>query len=210
MEMYRIEVRDPAYPDSLVRFLASDAPGVITAMGNLENLKQDNKVAIFASVSCPVELQLKAEKLFQDSFNADGTFIGGFHSPVERRCLNFLLSGTQPVILCPARSLMKFRVQSAYKNSLQNGRMLILSFFKSHRHRSDIGMAFRRNRFVAALADQILVVHAAPASKTEQFCRGLLAWGKPLLTLEDERNQNLIRMGARSLPSIKMRSGDHG
>jgi hypothetical protein len=27
---------------------------------------------------------------------------GGFHSPMEGECLDFLLCGAQPVVLCPA------------------------------------------------------------------------------------------------------------
>jgi predicted AAA+ superfamily ATPase len=30
--------------------------------------------------------------------------IGGFHAPMEKECLDLLLRGTQPVVICPARS----------------------------------------------------------------------------------------------------------
>ncbi len=53
--------------------------------------------------------------------------------------------------------------------------------------------------WLAALADELLVAHASPGGKTEQFCRELLEWGKPLYTLEDRANGNLFEMGARPL-----------
>ncbi len=39
-------------------------------------------------------------------------------------------------------------------------------------------MALSRNRFVAAMADRILILYAAPASKTETFCREILGLEK--------------------------------
>jgi hypothetical protein len=41
----------------------------------------------------------------------------------------------------------------------------------------------------------VLVVHAAPGSKTEAFCRELVRWGKPLRTFASEHNANLVGMG---------------
>jgi len=60
-------------------------------------------------------------------------------------------------------------------------------------------MALSRNRFVAAMADRILVVHAAPGGKTEGFCREILGWKKPLFTLASNLNQNLMALGAQPL-----------
>jgi hypothetical protein len=40
------------------------------------------------------------------------------------------------------------------------------------------------------------VVHAAPGSKTEAFCRELVRWGKPLRTFDSPHNANLVEMGA--------------
>jgi predicted Rossmann fold nucleotide-binding protein DprA/Smf involved in DNA uptake len=53
-----------------------------------------------------------------------------------------------------------------------------------------------RNLVVAALAETVLVVHAAPGSKTEAFCRELVRWGKPLRTFDSPHNANLVEMGA--------------
>jgi predicted Rossmann fold nucleotide-binding protein DprA/Smf involved in DNA uptake len=42
--------------------------------------------------------------------------------------------------------------------------------------------ALTRNLVVAALAETVLVVHAALGSKTAAFCGELVRWGKPLRT----------------------------
>jgi len=62
----------------------------------------------------------------------------------------------------------------------------------SARHRR----AARRNYFVAAISDAVLVAHASPASKTEAFCRRLPLLGKPLFTLPGLQNSALLALGA--------------
>jgi predicted Rossmann fold nucleotide-binding protein DprA/Smf involved in DNA uptake len=194
----RIHKSDPEYPASLQRYLAEAAPQSATAIGNLELLKQ-LKLAIFCSTTYPAAIVSQTEEVIQKLVDAGVTVIGGFHSPVERQCLSILLRGAQPIILSPARSLDKLRIRPEYKEPLGNGRLLLLSFFKSHRHRSDVEMALKRNHFVAALADRILTVHAAPSSKTEQLCRELISWQKPVYTIDNEANQNLVGLGAQTV-----------
>jgi predicted Rossmann fold nucleotide-binding protein DprA/Smf involved in DNA uptake len=71
-------------------------------------------------------------------------------------------------------------------------------------------MALSRNRFVAAIADRILVLYAAPAGKTEPFCREILGWKKPLFTLASDLNQNLIALGAKPLNPKELGNWNYG
>ena len=50
-----------------------------------------------------------------------------------------------------------------------------------------------------SLADSIFVAYAEPHSKTEFFCREIIAWRKPLFTLADPANENLLALGARPI-----------
>jgi predicted Rossmann fold nucleotide-binding protein DprA/Smf involved in DNA uptake len=68
-------------------------------------------------------------------------------------------------------------------------------------HRATAQSALRRNYFVAALANQIFVAHAEPKGKTEQFCRDILNWKKPVFTLPGGANSHLLAMGAK--PAVK-------
>jgi predicted Rossmann fold nucleotide-binding protein DprA/Smf involved in DNA uptake len=200
VEIKRIAKSDPEYPASLTRYLPSDAPDSAAAMGNLQILNR-RKLAIFCSAVCPAALTLQTHDLMQKFVEGGVTAIGGFHSPVERECLSILLGGTQPIILSPARSLDRLRIRSEYQEPLDKGRLLFLSFFRSHRHRSDVEMAVRRNRFVAALGDRILILHAAPSSNTERLFRELISWQKTVYTIDNEANQNLVRLGAQAVAS---------
>lgn len=198
MDIARLKDVDRAYPTALKSYLGHEAPSSLAALGNLDILKQ-NKLALFCSVKCPGKLILQAHDLARELAEAEVTVVSGFHSPVEKECLRILLRGPQPVVICPARSLKKMRIRPEWRKPLEEGQLLFLSPFPDNRHRGDVEMAFYRNRFVAALADKIFVAYAAPSSKTEQFCRETLGWGKTLYTIESDINSGLVAMGARPL-----------
>ena len=67
----------------------------------------------------------------------------------------------------------------------------------SCRRRPTAELAAQRNDWVADLAGQVFIAHAAPGSKTEAFARKLAALGKPLLTLDSPANANMVEMGAK-------------
>jgi predicted Rossmann fold nucleotide-binding protein DprA/Smf involved in DNA uptake len=198
MDIRRLGQGDPSYPSALQLFLSDRAPTTLTALGNLD-LLQRKKLALFCSVKCPGNLILQTYDLTRALRDAGVTVIGGFHSPMEKECLALLLRGTQPVIVCPARSIDRMRLPTAWKAPLAEGRLLLLSPFAEKLRRVTTDLAQRRNEFVAALADEVFVAHAAPGSKTERFCRDVLAWGKSLLTLESDENAPLLALGAKPL-----------
>lgn len=187
---------NPRYPTALKAHLGEQAPALVTALGNLDILR-NKTVAVLCSVKCPGSLILQTYDLAQHWRQAGVTVIGGFHSPTERECLTILLRGTQPIIICPARSMQGMRVRAEYKKPLEQGRLLLLSPFAETPRRITAEMAVTRNRFVAALADVIFVAHAEPKSMTEQFCRDILVRRKALYTLESEANAHLIALGAK-------------
>lgn len=186
----------PNYPSRLGDHLGTAAPVVLTAIGNLDILKEI-ALGLFCSVKCPGKLIVETYDLAQRLRHAGVPVISGFHSPMERECLVQLLRGPQPVITCPARNLKGMRIPTEHREALEKGRLLYLSPFAGTERRSTTEMAVYRNRFVAALAGRIFVAHAEPGGKTEAFCREVISWGKPLLTLESESNGNLIALGAK-------------
>jgi len=171
----------PGYPSKLKEFLGTDAPKSIVALGNLEIMKHQ-LLALFCSVRCPGNLILQTHDFVQ-SLRLDGIpVISGFHSPVERECLTILLKGSSPIIVCPARSLDGMRVPSVWQQPLRQGRLLLLSPFDSGLRRPTAESAIYRNRFVAAMADKVLVAYAEPGGNMVQLCREVIDWGKPVCT----------------------------
>lgn len=196
-----IKQDDPRYPHSLVEHLGHSAPAELSALGNSDILQQKT-LALFCSIKCPGDLILKTYDLAQELRDAKTPVIGGFHSPMERECLTILLRGTQPVIICPARSLHNMQLPAVYREPLAQGRLLFLSPFSEKERRHTVELATQRNRLVAALATAIFVSHAEPAGKTEALCHQVLQWGKPLYTHRSDLNANLLSMGAVPLDSV--------
>jgi hypothetical protein len=50
------------------------------------------------------------------------------------------------------------------------------------------------NRFVAALAREVFIAHAAPSSRTFALCEEQLRQHKPLITIHDLANGNLLAL----------------
>ncbi|MDN3513282.1 MAG: DNA-processing protein DprA [Candidatus Brocadia sp.] len=199
MKIIKLHKGDPSYPTALQTYLGYDAPEFITTLGNI-NILRNKPLALFCSVKCPGNIILQAYDLAQHLQQTGVTVAGGFHSPVERECLTILLRGSQPIIICPARSTEDMRVPGTWRRPIDEGRLLILSPFEPKHRRITMGHGEKRNEFVAAIADRIFVVYATPGGKTEQFCQKVISRGKPLLTFNCTENTNLINMGAIPLP----------
>jgi predicted Rossmann fold nucleotide-binding protein DprA/Smf involved in DNA uptake len=196
MNIFNITPHSPLYPAGLRQYLKDDAPPEIAFMG-LPQILQNKKTAIFCSNKCPASLILQAHDLAKQWVKQNITVVSGFHSPVEQECLKILERGTQPVIICPARSIDNIRIRP-YLSRLVEARLLMLSPFALKAKRMTSKMAWERNRFVAALADTIFVVYAEPKSKTELLCQEIVGWGKPIYTFAGEHNQKLVALGIRT------------
>lgn len=189
---------DPRYPAPLIRCLKAEAPRAIAAIGDPALLERQ-KLALFCSARCPGSLIVQSYDMVQRLRESPFALLGGFHSPMEKEWLSVLLRGPAPVILCPARSIETLRLPAEHRQPLQDGRLLIISCFPEGPDRPTADMAEERNRFVAGLADLLLVAHAAQGGKTEQLCREAIAIKKPLYTLDDKANTHLVDLGAKPI-----------
>ena len=197
---------DLNYPKQLRGYLKAETPEIIWARGNIALLTGQNNCgdlwALFCSSKCPAEIILKTHDLAQQFQKSGRPTIGGYHSPVEEECLRVLLRGSQPVIVCPARSIENMRLRTEWKQGLSERRLLILSIFDSKYRRSTADLARKRNAFVAALADKIFIAHASEVGKTLQFAHRVLEWGKPLFTFDTQANKSLFQLGAQRIESL--------
>ena len=110
MSIKQIHQNNSDYPSILKKYLDENSPKVIACIGNLDILKKKT-LAVFCSVKCPGNLILQTYDLAQHLRDDGVTVISGFHSPIERECLNILLRGKQSVIICPARSIEGMRIK---------------------------------------------------------------------------------------------------
>jgi predicted Rossmann fold nucleotide-binding protein DprA/Smf involved in DNA uptake len=123
--------------------------------------------------------------------------VSGFQSPLERDALRFLLRGEQPVVICPARGIGGYRLPAEWREPLRQGRLAVVSPFADRQRRITAELAAERNRFVAAVAERVLIAHATPGGALAGLAAEVAGWSKPLFTFDDPANEPLRSAGAR-------------
>lgn len=189
---------DARYPAGLGQYLAQNTPKTICAIGDL-NVLRNKKIALFCSSKCPGDLIIKTYDLSKKWRDEGNIVVSGFHSPMEQECLTILLRGKQPIILCPARSIEGMQLKKEYINPLGEGRLLILSAANKKDCRITSATSQARNRFVAALADEIFITHAETSGKTTELAKEVMAWRKPVFSFASNSNTHLLEMGVRPI-----------
>ena len=194
-EVTTLASSNPNYPAALLSKKGQAQFSRISIIGNPEILKRQ-LLGFFCSVKCPGDLILRTYDLARALRDAGVPVVSGFHSPIAKDCLDFLLRGNQPVVICPARSIVKMRLGRALKTGVERKKVLILSAFEETLKRPTANSSQLRNQFVGALASAVFVAYAEPGGKTEEFCKAVLADGKPLYTFESRYTKTLVDAGA--------------
>jgi predicted Rossmann fold nucleotide-binding protein DprA/Smf involved in DNA uptake len=167
------------------------------ALGNLDILTV-SLLGLFCATRCPGSVILRTYDLAVALREAGVPVIGGFHTPMEQECLEVLLRGQQPVVICPARSIERLRMPMSWRKPYDQGRLLVLSPFTVRQRRPTAELAENRNRLVATLATNILVAYAGRGSKTAQFCGELVTQHRRVYTLDLPENAHLVQRGIPS------------
>lgn len=154
-------------------------------------------LGLICSVQCPGSIVIKTFDAIRELRDAGVTVAGGFHSPMEMECLDFLMRGQQPVIVVAAKGLVQPRLPEPWQIAINADRLLLVSPFANDVRRTTKANAQVRNECVANLADAILIPHASSGGKAESLARSVLHRGKTLYTFDGEENRELIEWGAR-------------
>ena len=178
-----IDRNSASYPILLTKRLGKDAPVRLWTIGSLDLLRAP-KTALFCSKICPGDAILKAMDQAQEWRDQGRCVISGFHSPIEKECLQILLRGSQPIIICPARSLEGMRIPTQWREGIEAGRMLLLSPFDPSKRRLTATLSEQRNKLVATLADEVYFAHITPGGKTARLAEQISGWGIPKTELE--------------------------
>lgn len=108
-------------------------------------------IAFFVSRQATPRTVVGAYDLARSLRDAGVAVAGGFDAPVERDCLKFLLRGTQPILIIPARPLERFRPPTAWSGAIAEGRLVLESPFAPDERGSPIANARTRNRALSTL-----------------------------------------------------------
>lgn len=186
IQVARLTSGDVGYPSVLLARLRQDAPAALATWGNL-GLLSGRKTAFFCSARTPGNAILRAHDVARQLRDEGKTVISGFHSPIEQDCLKILLRGKQPIIICPARSIETMRLPKEWRSGIEAGRSLLLSPFPPNVRRATVDQAERRNRLIAALADEVVFAFVAPGGQAARLYEQVVRWEIPARVLLDSR-----------------------
>jgi predicted Rossmann fold nucleotide-binding protein DprA/Smf involved in DNA uptake len=189
-----IEPTHAAFPAALQTGTLIPPVARLWAIGNLDILQMP-LLGLFCSTRCPGNVILRTYDLALALREAKVPVIGGFHTPMEKECLEVFLRGAQSIVLCPARDIQRLRLPAAWRQPLADRRLLIVSATAPGQRRPTAALAEQRNRLVATLAQRICVAHAALGSRTARLCAALVAQGKRISTLGLAENAHLVQCG---------------
>lgn len=140
----------------------------ISAVGNIQILKLP-RLALFCSQICPGMAILNAYKKADELCGSDWAIVSGFHSLIERDCLDIFLKKHQPVIYCPARGLG--RIPGKLRPAVGSGDALILTPFNAETKRMNKKLSIERNQFVANISHKIIFLHITKDGLLEKLAK---------------------------------------
>lgn len=200
MQVQKIDPEDHHYPPILHERMSSNLPPALYALGDCGILR-NRLLGLICSIQCPGSIIIKTFDTIRRLRDAGVTLIGGFHSPMERECLDLLLRGTQPVVLCAAKGLRGVRIGQSARKALREDRLLLLSPFSMEVRWTTSSQASERNKLVTVMAEAVLVPYAAPAGRTWDAACSALGRDQKVFALDDEANSHLFARGFRACQS---------
>ena len=162
-------------------------------------LPRGGVLGFICSIQCPGSLVIRALDAARELRDAAVCVLGGFHSPMERECLDILLRGKQPIGYCPAHGLDSLTLTESQAAAVEKGRLVLVAAFPPEMRKATVEQAVQRNDLIAELAAALWVPHAAPGGKVWTTVRKTLAAGKAVYTFDDPANRELLDTGAQPL-----------
>lgn len=154
-------------------------------------------LGIISARDADADLTARSAQLLQQLASLkEVSFIGGWHSPLEKEALRILSDGSAQIVLCVAKSLQRFVPPADIEDRVKQGDALLLTHCSPKAKRISREASLRRNQLVVGLAGAVLVLSAPEGSSSLQLAKAALNCGKSVLTLEDRVNKELLQNGA--------------
>jgi predicted Rossmann fold nucleotide-binding protein DprA/Smf involved in DNA uptake len=173
----------------------SGKPPKLWCLGD-QRILNGRLLGIISSRQADADLAAKSAQLLQQLASLKAvTFIGGWHSPLEKEALRVLSDNSAQIIFCVAKSLQRFIPPPDIENRVRQGHALLLTHCSPKAKRISREASLRCNQLVMALASAVLALSAPEGSSSLELAKAALNCGKPVLTLEDGRNKELLKCG---------------
>lgn len=196
MRRWVVRPGDPGYPSRVAACAAYSLPPALEFLG-AGRVSYRVAIGLLCSVSCPGSAIIRTYDAIRALRDAGAVVAGGFHSPMEAECLDYLIRGQQAVVMCVAVGLKHVAPGPEAVRAIDDGRLSVVSLFDDHVERATPWHGSRRNDLVAAIAEILFVPYAAPGGMVETNGLHALARGQPVLTLAAAPNARLVKAGAQ-------------
>lgn len=127
-------------------------------------LLAESLLGLIASRECPGHVLLETLDRVPEWVKAGRVIVSGFHSPLEQQVLRSVLRRKGRVVKVLARGMTDYRPTADEREPLTTGRMLVITACPPEVRRTTRETALARNRWVLALASEIIVPHVADDS----------------------------------------------
>jgi predicted Rossmann fold nucleotide-binding protein DprA/Smf involved in DNA uptake len=189
------EILEISPPIDLESFFNSKPPKLWCS--GEQRLLSGSLLGIISAREVNSDLAHKSAELLQELLSLkEVAFIGGWHSPLEKEALRVLSGSSAQIIFCVAKSLQRFVPPAEIANQVRHGQALLLTHCSPKAKRISREASLKRNQLVAGLARALLVLSAPDGSSSLALAKAALLCGKPVLTLDNRRDRDLLECGA--------------
>ncbi|NUN93511.1 MAG: DNA-processing protein DprA [Verrucomicrobiae bacterium] len=160
-----------ALPSRLAARLSADTAASILGVGN-PALLGEPLLGLIASRECPGHVLLETLDRVPEWVKAGRVILSGFHSPLEQQVLRSVLRRRGCVVKVLARGMTDYRPTAEERESLADGRILVITACPPEVRRTTRDTALARNRLVLALASEIITPYVADGSALADLLNG--------------------------------------
>ena len=179
-----------------VNLLSKGQPRELWAVGNAQILRRPLLALISArQIECDLAV-ISLQIMQQLAASKNISFISGWHSQLEQKCLRIVLAEQAALVFCTAKALDRFKPSGKLKELVDQNKALLLTHCTPNAKRMSRGASIRRNELVIALAAVLLVPSAPEGSESLNLARAALSSGKPVFTVDHHMNRKLLDCGA--------------
>lgn len=203
-----ILLQEQNYPKDLKKFLSTNAPPVLSVIGNQELLHK-NKVAFSGSRNVSEKGIKIAEDTIIELIKEDVVVVSGYAKGVDFTAhYTALKNGGSTIIILP-EGINYFRIKSEFKEIWDWNRILVISEFQPF-EKWMASRAMKRNATIIALSDVVIVVEAGSTGgsldaghKTIEMKKALFVPQYSQVPESAEGNSILLNKGAFPLKMSK-------
>ena len=177
-----------------------EAPGPPASFVGDAGLLDRPLLSLLCPTTVPADLVLPTFDFVATRARRDTPFIGGFHGPLERECLDliFLLHGS--AIVSIGRSMAGWDCPARWASAAASRKLLVISEFDDERlRRPTLDLALRRNAAVARRSRALFVPAARAGGRTFRTAKGVIERGLPVHCFDHPANRDLLILGARPI-----------